>query len=104
MRSSVSIMFMSDYGKQYCVAFNEAIKACVVVLNEELQSVLNRKVVWVKKWVDRRDELGASATLFRELSVEDPLDFKRHLRMIVERFEELLHMVEPIIRKQNTFL
>ncbi|KAG8335894.1 hypothetical protein J6590_108755 [Homalodisca vitripennis] len=93
---------MSDCDEEYCEAFNEAIQECVVLLSEELRSVLNRKRVWVKKWVDRRHEFGASATLFRELAMEDPLDFKRHLRMSVEKFEELLHMVEPIIRKQST--
>ncbi|KAG8310098.1 hypothetical protein J6590_070690 [Homalodisca vitripennis] len=62
---------MSDCDEEYCEAFNEAIQDCVVLLSEELQSVLNRRRVWVKKWVDRRHEFGASATLFSELAMED---------------------------------
>lgn len=96
------MLSMSDCDEEFCEAFNEAIDECVVVLSEELQSILRRSRVWVKNWVGRRDELGATATLFRELATEDPLDFKRHLRMSVEKFEELLQMVEPTIRRESS--
>jgi hypothetical protein len=38
--------------------------------------------------------LGASNCLFRELSSEDPQDYRKHMMMSVETFDELLRLVE----------
>lgn len=56
--------------------------------------MLNKSIVWVKDWVGRRDILGASRTPFRELAGEDALECKIHTRMSVEKFNELLRLVE----------
>lgn len=32
-------------------------------------------------------------TVFRELSSEDPQEFRKHMRMSVEKFDELLRLV-----------
>jgi hypothetical protein len=85
-------------------AFEEAVSECVVTLSEELKDILNQRRVWVKDWVSRRETLGASSTLFHELSVEDPLEYKRQLRMTVEQFDELLSSVEPHIAKRDTVM
>lgn len=66
-------------------------------LSEELQDVLKRSRVWVKGWVRKRDTLGASETLFCELSAEDPLEHN-HMRMSIDKFNELLSMVKPHIK------
>lgn len=61
-------------------AFVEAIDEVVLCLSEELQEVFLYRV-WVKGWVRKRDTLGASETLFRELAAEDLLEYKKHMRM-----------------------
>jgi hypothetical protein len=45
---------------------------------------------------------GASNTLLKELAEENPSDYVRHLRMSPEKFDELLVMIEPSIRKKDT--
>lgn len=61
------------------MCFDDAVSECVVVLSEELKTILNKEKVWVKDWVGSRETLGASSTLFHELSVEDPLEYRRQL-------------------------
>jgi hypothetical protein len=38
----------------------------------------------------------------KELAEEDPSEYRRHLRMSPEKFDELLAMIEPSIRKKDT--
>jgi hypothetical protein len=45
---------------------------------------------------------GASNTLLKELAEEDPSEYRRHLRMSPEKFDELLAMIVPSIRKKDT--
>lgn len=83
---------------------------CVAaILYGVLQDYLDKKKkkkrsIWVRKWLTRRCELGASATLLTELAEEDVTSYKNHLRMSVAKFEELLRLVEPIIQKHETVL
>lgn len=41
-------------------------------------------------------------TLIHEFASEDPLEYKRHTRISVTKFEELLKLSEPTISKQDT--
>ncbi|KAJ4447797.1 hypothetical protein ANN_09805 [Periplaneta americana] len=43
-------------------------------------------------------------TLLKELAEEDPAEYRKHLRMSPEKFDELLTMIEPSIRKQDTVM
>lgn len=61
-----------------------------------------RKRVWTRNWILRRDELGCSSTLMKELATEEPEDYKNVLRMSETKFQELLHLVEPIIQRRDT--
>ncbi|KAJ8935935.1 hypothetical protein NQ314_012556 [Rhamnusium bicolor] len=74
------------------------------IINDlERKKILKRKGrVWVKKWIARRQNLGASDRLLRELSTEDSASFKNHLRMRKENFDDLLQRVTPYIEKKNT--
>ncbi|KAJ8927900.1 hypothetical protein NQ314_019528 [Rhamnusium bicolor] len=60
--------------------------------------------ICVKKWIARRQNLGASDRLLRELSTEDSASFKNHLRMRKENFDDLLQHVTPYIEKINTLM
>ena len=57
---------------------------------------------WVKAWLARREELGASATLLREMAETCPEDYRNHLRMNECQFLYLLEKVGPVIQKQDT--
>ena len=39
---------------------------------EEEISVMKKKKLWIRKWIQRRDELGATNSLLREIALEDP--------------------------------
>jgi hypothetical protein len=76
------------------------------ILQEELQdlgkSKGKKKRLWVRDWIAMRDSLSAPAILLTELASEDRQAFRNHLRVTAEKFEELLGMVEPLIRKKAT--
>jgi hypothetical protein len=61
-----------------------------------------RKRRWVKKWICRRNLIGASNTLLIELAEEDPSEYRIHIRMSPKKFYELLDMREPSIHKKDT--
>jgi hypothetical protein len=71
-------------------------------LQESLEKKAKRKRRWVEKWIRRRNMYGASNTLLKELAEEDPSEYRRHLGMSPEKFDELLAMLEPSIRKKDT--
>jgi hypothetical protein len=77
-----------------------------ILLLHELQNGLEkkekRKRTWVEKWIRRRNLYGASNILLKELTEENPSEYVRHLRMSPEKFNELLVMIEPSIRKKDT--
>lgn len=68
-----------------------------------IENIRNKKKrSWVREWIKRRDRLGASGTLIRELAVEDPKSYYNIMRMSVKKFDELLTLVTPLIQKQDT--
>ena len=48
------------------------------------------KSVWVRTWLKRRENLGLSVTLVKELKVEDTVEYKSMFRMDKSTFDELL--------------
>lgn len=60
--------------------------------------------MWAKDSIGRRDDLGASSTLVHELSVEDPVAYKKQLRISDQQFDELLHIIELQITKRDTVM
>lgn len=74
---------------------------------EELcENELKRKKrsVWVRKWIRRREHLGASNTLLRELAVEDTTEYFKFLRMEPIKFDQLLTKITPLIKKTDTVM
>ena len=67
---------------------------------KELVSKKKRK--WVKKWVASSRNLRASDNLSRELALEDPAGYMNVLRMGQVKFEELLALISPVIKKQDS--
>lgn len=65
---------------------------------------VKKKACWVRKWVDRRNALGASSTLVNELRLEDAQQFKNFIRMSAVQFELVLNLVKHDIVKQDTKL
>ena len=46
-----------------------------------LKKIMKRKrSTWIRKWICRRNRLGASGTLLKELALEDNAAHKNHLR------------------------
>ena len=91
---------------------SEVVRAGVVVVAAILKRELKRKererkrrrTVWVKSWIQKRQQSGASATLLRELRDEDPLSYRNILRMNPTQFDCLLQMVHDMIQRKDTKL
>lgn len=77
-------------------------------LIHELNSIISttgraQRHWWVKPWVSRRENLGASSTLLREWAEENPEVYRNHLRMNEDEFAYLLEKVTPFIKKKDTW-
>ncbi|XP_017476301.1 PREDICTED: uncharacterized protein LOC108366407 [Rhagoletis zephyria] len=80
----------------------EIVSAAII---KELLTNLKRKCKRKKrKWIGRREALGASSNLYRELEHEDADFFKLCLRMTTQQFDFLLEKVAPLIQKQDTIM
>ena len=72
--------------------------ALVIALSlDKKKRKLRRK--WSKDWLLQRVTYG-HANLLKELRINEPEDFHNFLRMDAQSFDELLSLVEPLIRKQ----
>lgn len=81
------------------------VKALIREVAEAIDDEVNReRREWVKDWLKRRDSLGGTSLLLKELAVEDQLEYKRCLRMTPENFEQLLSMVKDIIQCKDTIM
>ena len=63
-----------------------------------------RRSCWTRKWILRREKLGAYHTLMNELQLEDPPEFSMFLRMSCSQFEEIFVLIAPSITKQDTLM
>lgn len=62
-----------------------------------------RRRWWIKPWVTRRENLGASSSILEEWAAEDPEAYRNHLRMSEDQFGYLLEKVTPFIQKTDTW-
>ena len=89
-------------------AIEEVIDAGILVLSEERREIVRekrrRRGRKCRNWIARRESLGASNCLFRELSSEDPQEYRKHMRMSVEKFGELLRLVKSYICKTDAVM
>ncbi|XP_033104337.1 uncharacterized protein LOC117106923 [Anneissia japonica] len=70
----------------------------------EREEKKKEKRMWIKPWLERRNELGACETLMRELRSEDRKGFENYIRMDYMLFDHLLELVGPTISKKDTNL
>ena len=101
-------LLVSYFRKMWENAVDEVIDAAILVLNEELREIVRGKRKKrgrkCRNRIARRESLGTSNCLFRELSSEDPQEYKKHMRMNVEKFDELLRLVKSYISKTDTVM
>lgn len=60
-----------------------------------------KRSIWVRKWLKRRPELGQYRKLLIELKKEDKKGFRNFMRMDYETYQEILHRIEPRIKKSG---
>nr|CAH7717953.1 unnamed protein product [Callosobruchus chinensis] len=58
--------------------------------------------VWVREWIEKREQLGALNNLVTELRDQDEMHFENFLRMKTVDFDYLLEKVSSRIRKKDT--
>ena len=63
-----------------------------------------KRKCWTKKWILRRHSHGVGCTLFKELAVEEPNDFRNWMRLDEASFYDILNRIKPYIQKQNTVM
>lgn len=96
---------VDEYENAVDEAIDEVVFEVVHCLSEELQELLkSNRTCWVKDWVGRRSNLGASSTILTELANEDRQEYKKIMRMSVDQFNELLSLVEGDISKVDTVM
>jgi len=75
----------------------------MMLLDEEERKTVNR-TQWQRKWLQRREVMGAYHSVFMELAVEETLKFFEFIRMSYPKFLELVNLIGPSITRQNTHL
>lgn len=86
---------------------NKLIKLIVTAILEEVDDeicVINKKKLWVRKWIDRREKLGATNCLLKELALEDPKEYFDSLRMSESCVNFLLIKIHSQIQHKDTLL
>lgn len=61
------------------------------------------KRIWMKEWFKKRHEF-THENLLNELKVSSPSDFRNFLRMNGDTYAELLSLVGPNIKKEDTIM
>ena len=54
---------------------------------------MKKKCMWVREWIGRRDKLGSSATLLRELAIDDFQSYRNIMRLAITKFQVFLDLV-----------
>ena len=67
----------------------------------ETEKKKKRRTLWVRKWLQRRPQLGQYRKLLTELKKEDKKGFRNFLRMDYETYREILQRIEPRITKSG---
>nr|CAI5834690.1 unnamed protein product [Callosobruchus analis] len=62
------------------------------------------KRIWMRDWIRRRNELGASSRLLRELAEEDPSSYMNVLRLSLPKFQRIAKIGYTNYQKKDTHL
>lgn len=76
--------------------------ALAIAIQKKQKKKLKKRRVWVKEWLQKRNSFSHTNLLI-ELKV-NPKDWHNYLRMDEETYLELLSIISPLIRKQDTIL
>lgn len=82
---------------------NKLTKLLVLAVLEEVEEEINeieKKKLWVRKWIHRRDDLGATNCLLKELALEDPKEYFDTLRMSEKCVNFLLTKMQSKIQRK----
>lgn len=88
----------------------EVVRAGVVILAHVMKKHLQRKLKknlkqtrkWIRSRIEKRDEYDAFSGLLRKLKDQDPLAYGNMLRLNSSKFDDLLHMVDGMLKKNDT--
>lgn len=75
----------------------------VFVINRCAKKKKKKKRVWVKQWMQKREEF-THLRLLKCIQSCEPLDVINYLRMDYGRFQEILILVAPLIEKKEHFV
>jgi hypothetical protein len=69
-----------------------------MMLMDEQNSVMLKRIIWCRQWLLRRAERGTNHTIFRELAIEDSitLGFAENMRMPYAKFVELVKILRHL--------
>ena len=80
---------------------NIVVSSAALPLDEEEQTRKKRRArtIWTNPWMLLRKIDVAFYTIFKELKEQDSDGFKSYVRMDVDHFEELFHLLSPFLQK-----
>ena len=81
--------------------------ACLVVIllyRRKRRKQRTERKIWVREWIQKREESGVVANLLQELRLGDETFYRNFLRMSVTDFDYVLNKVSPLITKQDTLM
>ncbi|KAJ8915430.1 hypothetical protein NQ315_003191 [Exocentrus adspersus] len=81
---------------------DETTVAAAAVEKDDVQ--LQKKRVWVREWIRKRNRCGFVHNLLQELRLGDAKVYKNFLRMSTNDFDYLLEKVTPLIKRQDTHM
>lgn len=70
--------------------------------SDDEEQTNKRRRVWVKDWVLRRQKEGFYVKLITELRTNEPDLYRNFLRMDAKQFDDILELITPYIKKENT--
>ncbi|XP_065069253.1 putative nuclease HARBI1 [Rhopilema esculentum] len=80
----------------------KALLAIILLIRRRRRRIARR--MWVKSWIERRNELGAYQNLVQELASEDKPMYQRYFRLNEDLFKSLLAKVRPMIQRKDTHM
>lgn len=74
-----------------------------IAIKRKKQRRRNR-TIWTRDWIVNRRNRGAYHQLLQELRLTDLTSYHHFLRMDIASFEEILEVVSPLIKRQDTVM
>lgn len=82
-----------------------SLRLCLDELEDIIRIEINRrKRVWTRNWLLKRNTLGASNNIIRELALEDPREYYAALRMSENNFHQLLNRITHHVQRRDTVM